>query len=260
MSTASLAVERSPQGWAVITLNRPERLNTLSIQLRQDLQREVAALERDPDIHVLILTAVGKVFTAGLDLDEWNAGPGPAAAAYRHDAVAALRQFQGPVIAAVNGAAITGGLEVVLACDVIIASERARFADTHVRVGLVPGWGGSVRLVRRVGIHRAKELALTARTLDAEEALRLGLVNQVVPHDALLASAQAMACEMLKADPESLKAYKALLDEESMLPLKDALVLERARSEAVNTRERLEDIRARLDRLTGAGRNKPKAG
>jgi len=252
---ACITVERSPEGWAVITLNRPDRLNTLSIQLRQALEREVAALEQDPSIHVLILTAAGKMFTAGLDLDEWNsAGPDPAAAAYRHDAVAALQQFRGPVIAAVNGPAITGGLEVVLACDLIVASEHARFADTHVRVGLLPGWGGSVRLLSRVGIARAKELALTARTLNAEEALRLGLINHVVPHEELLPSAQAMAREMLKAEPESLKAYKALLDEESLLPIAQALALERTRSMATNTAQRLEDIRARLDRLTSSGK------
>ncbi len=250
---ACVTVERSPEGWAVLTLNRPARLNTLSIGLRQALEREVAALEQDPAIHVLILTAAGKMFTAGLDLDEWhNASPEPAAAAYRHDAVAALHQFRGPVIAAVNGPAITGGLEVVLACDLIIASDRARFADTHVRVGLVPGWGGSVRLIHRVGLARAKELALTARTINGEEALRLGLVNHVVPHDELLPFAQAMARDMLKADPESLKAYKALLDEESRLPMAEALVLERERSMATNSPQRLEDIRARLDRLTGS--------
>lgn len=250
---ACVTVERSPEGWAVLTLNRPDRLNTLSIQLRQALEREVAALEQDPSIHVLILTAAGKMFTAGLDLDEWNsAAPDPAAAAYRHDAVAALQQFRGPVIAAVNGPAITGGLEVVLACDLIVASEHARFADTHVRVGLLPGWGGSVRLLSRVGIARAKELALTARTLNAEEALRLGLINHVVPHEELLPFAQAMAREMLKAEPQSLKAYKALLDEESLLPMAQAMALERTRSMATNSAQRLEDIRARLDRLTSS--------
>lgn len=250
---ACVTVERSPEGWAVLTLNRPARLNTLSIELRQALEREVAALEQDPTIHVLILTAAGKMFTAGLDLDEWSsAAPEPAAAAYRHDAVAALHQFRGPVIAAVNGPAITGGLEVVLACDLIVASDRARFADTHVRMGLIPGWGGSVRLIRRVGIAKAKELALTARTINGEEALRLGLVNHVVPHDELLPFAQAMARDMLKAAPENLKAYKALLDEESLLPLAEALALERERSMAMNSPQRLEDIRARLDRLTGS--------
>lgn len=248
---ACLTVERSAQGWALLSLNRPEKLNALSIPLRQQLALAVAQLERDPDIHVLILTGTGKMFTAGLDLDEWNATPEPAAAAYLHDAVTALKQFRGPVIAAVNGPAITGGLEIVLACDVVIASERARFADTHVRVGLVPGWGGSARLVRRVGIHRAKELALTARNVTADEALRLGLVNHVVAHEELLPFAQAMARDMLQADPQSLKEYKALLDEESMLTLTDALALERARSVAVNSQARLEDIRLRLVRLTG---------
>lgn len=246
----SILVTRSDQGWATITLNRPERRNTLSIGLRKELAAAVQQLQADGGVHVLILTGSGSAFTAGLDLDEWNSPEGPAAAAYVHDAVAAIRQFEGPVIAAVNGVAVTGGVELVLACDVIIASDQARFADTHVRVGLLPGWGGSVRLTQRVGIHRAKELALTGRFFTAQEAATWGFANQVVPHDQLTAAAEALAAQMLKARPEDLVRYKQLLDDEAAVPFAQALALERERSMATNTPVPLQDIQARLAALT----------
>lgn len=246
----NIVVTRSEQGWATITLNRPDRLNTLSIALRKELAGAVKQLQADDGVHVLVLTGSGKAFTAGLDLDEWRTPEGPAAAAYVHDAVAAIRQFSGPIIAAVNGTAVTGGVELVLACDVIIASEQARFADTHVRVGLLPGWGGSARLIQRVGIHRAKELALTARFFTAAEAERWGFVNLVVPHDQLLDAAQSMALQMLKARPEDAARYKQLLDDEAGMSFAQALILERERSVKTNTSVALEEIWMRLDVLT----------
>lgn len=246
-----IKVTRSDRGWATIALNRPERLNTLSIRMRQELAQAVRQLESDDGVHVLILTGSGTAFTAGLDLDEWESPEGPAAAAYVYDAVAALRQFSGPIIAAVNGAAVTGGVELVLACDVIIASDRARFADTHVRVGLLPGWGGSARLIQRVGLHRAKELALTGRFFTAQEAAQWNFVSQVVEHDRLQEAAQAMAAQMLKARPEDLARYKQLLDEEAALPFAQALGWERQRSEQTNTPVPLQAIHARLGALLG---------
>ena len=171
MMGSSVLVERSAAGFATLVLNRPDKLNTLSIGLRQELAAAIDVLEADAEVCVLILTGAGRAFTAGLDLDEWAAPGVVAAGAYEHDAVAALQRFSGPVIGAINGMAITGGLEIALACDVLIASTEARFADSHVGVGLLPGWGGSVRMARRIGIHRAKELALTGRSLGADEAL-----------------------------------------------------------------------------------------
>lgn len=250
-----IVVTRSDQGWATIALNRPERLNTLSIQLRQELALAVQQLEADEGVHVLILTGCGTTFTAGLDLDEWESPEGPAAAAYVHDAVAALRQFSGPIIAAVNGAAVTGGVEVVLACDVVIASDQARFADTHVRVGLLPGWGGSVRLIQRVGLHRAKELALTGRFFTAQEAEQWGFVNQVAAHGQLLEAAQAMAARMLRARPEDLIRYKQLLDEEAGLPFDQALQWERRRSIETNSPVALDEIQRRLRSLVADRKN-----
>ena len=254
MHCDTLIVERAAEGFATITLNRPAKLNTLSIRLRQELATAVAALEAAGDIHVLILTGAGRAFTAGLDLDEWAQADGDAALAHRHDAVAALMQFSGPVIGAINGLAITGGLEIALACDLLIAASDARFADTHVLVGLLPGWGGSARLVQRIGLHRAKELALTGRFLGADEALAWGLVNRVVPAADLPAEAQALARQMLVNPAAGLRAYKRLLDQEAAGTLAEALQIERATSTASNAGVSREEIDARLARLRHQGR------
>ena len=251
MSDEPIIVERSGDGFATLVLNRPEKLNTLSIRMRQALAAALVALEADPAVRVLILTGAGRAFTAGLDLDEW-AGPGVVAAgAYEHDAVAALERFSGPVIGAINGLAITGGLEIALACDVLIAAEDARFADSHVQVGLLPGWGGSARMIARVGLHRAKELAFTGRFLGADEALAWGLVNRVVAPDRLRAAAEAMARQMLAGVPATLVAYKRLLDREAGTTLDDALRIERAASLAHNTAVGREAIDLCLAKLRG---------
>lgn len=252
MKTSMLCIERNAGGFATVAFNRPDKLNTLSIALRRELARAVIELENDPSIHVLILTGAGRAFTAGLDLDEWSLAP--AAAAWECDAVAAIREFSGPVIGAINGLCITGGLEIALACDLLVAASDARFADTHTKVGLLPGWGGSVRLQQRVGPHRAKELALTARFLSADEALAWGLVNRVVPPERLLTEAQALARQMLANVPEGLVAYKRLLDDEAALPLAEALALERNRARAANLGVTREEIETRLARLRRQGR------
>lgn len=244
-----LEVERSDEGWALVAFNRPDRLNTLSVRLRQTLDAVIDRLEADPGVHVLILTGRGRAFSAGLDLDDWGGDAGAAAGAYRWDPVAALSRFSGPVVAAVNGLALTGGLEIVLACDVVLAAETARFADTHVQVGLLPGWGGSVRLIDRVGLHRAKELALTGRFFSAEEAERWGVVNGVVPDGGLLGAARDLARQMLRNPPDGLVAYKRLLNGLAGLSVNDGLVHERARSVAHNTPVDKATLLARLDRL-----------
>jgi enoyl-CoA hydratase len=249
----TILVECSPEGFATLTLNRPDKLNTLSIRMRREMDVAIRRLESDPEVRVLILTGAGRAFTAGLDLDEW-ASPGVVSAgAYEFDAVESLGRFSGPVIGAINGLAITGGLEISLACDVLLASKLARFADTHVHVGLLPGWGGSVRMARRVGLHRAKELALTGRFFSAEEAAAWGLVNHVVEPQELLPQAQEMARQMLRGVPEALVAYKRLLDVEAGTTLADALRIERAASLANNTPVGRAEIDARLLRLRNKG-------
>jgi enoyl-CoA hydratase len=254
MAYDTLLVDKSDEGFATIVFNRPEKLNTLSILLRQELRAAIDALEADATTRVLILTGAGRAFTAGLDLDEWAASGVQAAAAYEHDAVATLQRFSGPVIGAINGLAVTGGVEIALACDVLIASSDARFADTHVKVGLLPGWGGSARMVARIGLHRAKELALTGRFMAADEALAWGFVNHVVAPEELRPAAEALARQMLTGVPEALVAYKRLLDTEVGTTLGEALRIEREASLANNLPVGREEIDARLAKLRRVGR------
>ncbi len=246
MAYTCLRTEIDPAGFAVLTLNRPDKLNALSILLRQELALAVSELEADPAVCVLVLTGAGRAFSVGLDVHEWATSGEVAAGAYTHDAVAALARFSGPVIGAINGLAVTGGLEIAVACDVLIASDAARFADTHVKAGLLPGWGGSVRLARLVGLGRAKELALTGRFLDAPEALAWGMVNRVVAPDALLPEAMQMARQMLAGHPATLVAYKRLLDECACVAVGEALALERKASLANNNGVSAEEIQARI--------------
>ena len=233
-SYRTVLLERHPDGYAVLTLNRPEKLNALSIELRGELVAALEELRRDPAVRVLILTGAGRAFCAGLDLNELSKGPSDSARAFELDVVAALLKFAGPVIGAINGVAATGGFELAMACDILIASPAAQFADTHAKVGLLPGWGLSVRLPRRIGLHRAKELAFTARFLSAAEAEDWGLVNRVVPADELLGQARAMAQEMLAVVPEILVKYKQLLESSFGRPAEEALVRERAAAAEAN--------------------------
>jgi len=255
VNNPGLVIEKSSEGWALITLNRPDKFNTLSIAMRQSMEAKIVELELDSEIHVLILTGSGNIFTAGLDLDEWESSEGQSAAAFKHDFVAALKQFRGPVIAAVNGPAITGGLEIVLACDFIVAANDAKFADTHVHVGLLPGWGGSVRMIERVGLARAKELAFTGHFFSAEDAHRWGLVNHLVPKNELLEFCQSLARSMLRADSIHLKSYKELLDQEAQLMLGKALDLEKSRAQSMNAKSSLAQIKNRLQKFLVSKKN-----
>lgn len=250
---SELLTEISDEGWAILRLNRPERLNTLSISLRKALIAEVARLEADPAVRVLILTGNGRAFSAGLEVSEWDSADGPAAGAWAHDPVAALRGFSGPVIGAINGLCVTGGLELALACDLLVAAQGARFADTHSRVGLLPGWGGSVRLAERVGLARATELALTARFLSDQEALDWGLINHLVPPEALLPTALDLARQSLAAPAGGVEAYKALLRKGAGVPYDQALEIERETAIALNSQVSAAEIQARIAALRGRG-------
>jgi len=185
---------------AVLTLNRPEALNALSSALLRELVRQLDACDADPSIGAIVLTGQGeRAFTAGMDLKEAAEGTDAIAGADA-DPVAALDRCRTPVIVAVNGLCITGGMEIILATDMVLASENARFADTHVRVGLLPGWGISQRLARQVGPQRAKELSLTGNPIDAQRAFDIGLVNRVVPARELMRAALELAHDVARSD------------------------------------------------------------
>jgi enoyl-CoA hydratase/carnithine racemase len=156
---------------------------------------------RTPTVRVLVLTGAGKAFCAGLDLKELGAGQGTLGEGEQRrrpsrDPVEAIERFTGPVIGAINGAAVTGGFELALACDVLLASPAARFADTHARIGIAPGWGLSQKLSRAIGPYRAREVSFTGNWVGAEQAAAWGFVNRVVPAEDLLSTACAMARDM----------------------------------------------------------------
>ncbi|BBY29398.1 enoyl-CoA hydratase [Mycolicibacterium sediminis] len=186
-----------------LTLNRPQARNALSSELRTAFYAALHDAEADDDVDVVILTGADPVFCAGLDLKELGGST------QLPDISPKWPSMRTPVIGAINGAAVTGGLELALYCDILIASEHARFADTHARVGLLPTWGLSVRLPQKVGIGMARRMSLTGDYLSAQEALRTGLVTEVVPHDDLLPAARRVAASIVGNNP---RAVRALLE------------------------------------------------
>jgi len=256
--TASLVIIERQEEYAIVTLNRPEVMNALSRALCRQLTETISALETDPTVRVLILTGAGRAFCAGLDLKELGASADPAEAIFDRDLLDALDAFSGPIIGAVNGVCLTGGFELALACDVLIASPEARFADTHARVGLLPGWGLSQKLSRILGPSRAKEISLTGNFISAAQAAQWGLVNRVVPAADLMAEALRIARDMLSAVPEFLTAYKQLIDEGYRLSLGRALELERRRFEDAHRKLTAEMIENRREAVRRRGRSQIK--
>ena len=246
-----------PSGYALLTLNRPASLNALSRALMAQLAAAVRRLEADPAVRVLILTGAGKAFCAGLDLKELGsgqAGLGVDNAVSGNDPVTALQQFTGPVIGAINGAAVTGGFELALACDVLLASPLARFADTHARVGIAPGWGLSQKLSRAIGIYRAREVSLTGNWVSAEQAAAWGFVNRVVPAEGLMDAARALARDMLSCVPEMLVRYKAIIEDGFALPFGEGMALEKARSTEFNATVGAAAVEARREAVRARNR------
>ena len=244
---------------AVVTLNRPEAMNALSKALRAELAAVMVEMDRRADVRVVVLTGAGeRAFTAGLDLKELGSDAAAmddaTGASPEANPVKAVEQCRKPVIGAINGVAITGGFELALACDVLIASDRARFADTHARVGIMPGWGLSQKLSRLLGIYRAKELSLSGNFLDAETAERWGLVNRVVPAASLLETARKLAADMATIDPQFSSAYKKLIDDGFAGSFADGLALETARSSAANDSVTPDEVAKRREAVQARGR------
>ena len=216
--TESVLLSEKNEGVVTVTLNRPHAMNALSHELRQALVQTFTDLRNDEEARVVILTGAGKAFCAGLDLKELGQTGLPSVGARgavggEDDIIQAMSQFDRPIIGAINGVAITGGFELALACDILIASSVARFADTHARVGAMPGWGLSQKLSRVIGLYRAKELSLTGNFLSAEKAEAWGLVNRIVALEELLPTCQALANDMLSCVPEVIRTLKRTIDE-----------------------------------------------
>lgn len=216
---------------ATITLNRPDARNALSGALIRDLRAAVRAAQDDDDVDVLILTGADPAFCAGLDLKELGQGSGTLTdtqptADTPVERRGPLPPGPKPVIGAINGAAITGGFELALACDFLVASERARFADTHARVGIQPWWGLTVLLPQAIGLRRARELSATGNFLDATKALEWGLVNHVVPHDDLLRFTRGLAADIASSDQRAVRQIYATYAAGSQVTVGDAWLVE----------------------------------
>jgi enoyl-CoA hydratase len=197
---------------ATLTLHRPERRNALNAPLRRGLRAAILEFENRSDADVAILTGADPAFCAGLDLTEItsaDSGLRDAPLLGEGRDRGPLGPHAKPIIGAINGAAVTGGLELALACDFLVASDRARFADTHTRVGVLPGWGLTVLLPEAIGVRRAREMSATGNYVDAQTALVWGLVNRVVPHDELLATCRALAAAIVSNDQAAVRALLA---------------------------------------------------
>jgi enoyl-CoA hydratase len=180
-------------GIRLLTIDRPESKNALHGPLRTALREAMAAADRDDTVRVVVLTAVDPVFSAGVDFKRLERGPGEVGSPLDINPASAIRAMRKPVICAVNGACVSGALEIALSCSFIVASDRARFADTHAMLGVVPTWGLTALLPRAVGVRKARQLSITGEFIDASEALGLRLVNHVVSHRELMPFTLALA-------------------------------------------------------------------
>lgn len=243
---------------AIVTLNRPEAMNALSRELRAAIARAFKDLDHDESVRAIVLTGAGKAFTAGLDLKELASGGRVVEDAnptdHDRDPVRALTKCRKPIIGAINGAAITGGFEIALACDILYASTNARFADTHARVGILPGWGLSQKLSRLVGVHRAKEISLSGNFIDAETARDWGLVNRVFEPAELLPAAIKLAHDIATAPADKVEAYKRLIDDGFGMKFEKALKYETKFTASLNAAVTADSIAEAREAVMARGR------
>jgi enoyl-CoA hydratase len=239
---------------ATLTLNRPAVLNALNAELLERLERAVAGLHGDPDLRAVILTGAGeRAFAAGADIAELAALDGAPAGERKartgQHLTRMLERLPVPVIAAVNGFALGGGCELALACDIRIAAENAKFGQPEVNLGVPPGYGGSQRTARLLGLGSALYLCLTGEIIDAAEALRIGLVQRVVPAGELLPEARRLAAVIASKAPLAVTATKRAVREGAALPLDEGLALEALHfGTMVATHDFREGTRAFLDK------------
>jgi enoyl-CoA hydratase len=234
MTDTPVILSEFADGVMIITLNRPEARNALDSTLLAALPAALIAADGDERVRAMVLTGADPAFCAGLDLKELGAtgsNLGGRGGQVSNQAVERVTSspwpvMTKPVIGAVNGPAVTGGLEIALQCDFLVASERARFADTHSRVGVMPGWGLTVLLPQAIGGRRAKEMSLTGNFLGAEEAYRRGLVNHVVAHDELLPTAIGLARDIASNDAEGVATLLASYKESALTTAAEGLLVE----------------------------------
>ncbi len=231
-----------------LTLNRPRSRNALSAALRKQFFAALRDAEGDDAVDVVIVTGADPVFCAGLDLKELGD------TTELPDISPKWPPMSKPVIGAINGAAVTGGLELALYCDVLIASEEARFADTHARVGLLPTWGLSVRLPQKVGVGLARRMSLTGDYLSATDALRAGLVTEVVPHSDLLPTARRVAASIVGNNQKAVRALLASYHRIDESQTNEGLWIEAASARQWMSTATGDDIAANRDAVIQRGR------
>ena len=207
--TYSTIILTKQDGYAIVQFNRPEVLNAINIKLMEELVDALEALDKDNDVRAIILTGNEKAFAAGADIKEMS--DASVVDMLMRDQFARwdkIRKIKKPIIAAVSGFALGGGCELAMTCDMIIASETAKFGQPEINIGVMPGAGGTQRLTRAVGKAKAMELVLTGRMISGEEAMRLGLVNKVVPVEFYLEEAKSLAKEIASKPPVAVRLAK----------------------------------------------------
>lgn len=223
---SDLVLREDADGLTHLILNRPEKLNALTVELFRELRQHVADIARDDAVGCVILRGAGKCFSAGHDLGDIAEGEAVPSPFWHSETLRLMEKLPKPVIAAVHGHCYTGALEVALAADFIVASDNARFGDTHAKWALTPIWGMSQRLPRRVGIATAKRLMFTCEMIAAEEALRIGLSEAVYPADSFLDEVEALGRSILENSAFSHGANKRLLESTDGNPLDAGLLWE----------------------------------
>lgn len=245
---------------AIVTINRPETLNALNSTVITELEQVVAELEQDCDIRAMILTGEGRSFVAGADIGEQYPLDLDGGRRWGQRGSALMRRIEKlefPTIAAVNGFALGGGCELALSCDMILASEKAKFGQPEVGLGITPGFSGTQRLPRRIGVAKAKELIFSGRMIKADEAKEIGLVNAVYPPEALMDAAMEMARSFAKNAPIAVKYAKACIDRGMQMDIDDGIAVENELfAMCFATADQKEGMSAFLEKRTASFENK----
>ena len=245
---------------AIVKINRPKALNALNSETLNELEQVIQEISKDKELYAVILTGEGKAFVAGADIAEMrdlNAKEGKNFGILGNRIFRNLEKLEIPVIAAVNGFALGGGCELAMACDIRIASTKAKFAQPEVGLGITPGFGGTQRLARLVGEGIAKELIYTCDMINAEEALRIGLVNKVVEPDILLEEAKVMANKIAKNAPIAVAQCKSAINRGLQMDIDNAIAFEaEAFGLCFSTEDQKEGMTAFLEKREKSFRNK----
>lgn len=235
---------------AILTLNRPKAYNTFTPELLDQLKDGLLKAENEETVHAIILTGSGtKAFCAGIDLKELSKNPG----LFSSDKpiLEAFANRKKPLIGAINGYCMTGGLELALFCDLLYASDNAVFSDTHTKVGIIPGWGMTQRLPRLIGPGRAKEMSLSAKKIDAQTALSWGLVNYVYSQEQLMPEAIKLANMVANNIPSIVSKVRSMIDKGMNMPLDEAIAYEYEISQNYNNAKDFSGIKDKLNEMRG---------